>query len=91
MRAFKISLALILVLGSAVLGVLTYLQNHGAGISTGILLALVTVCYFVDHRHHIFGIEASAPDGSKSKVRTVALRQGRLQAMHQDGAFDRRG
>jgi hypothetical protein len=91
MRAFKITFALILLLGSIALTGLIFVQSHGAGIATGLLLALVTVCYIVDHRHHLFGGERPSGDGKKSAVRTVALRHGRLTAMHQDGAFARRG
>ncbi|HEX7776151.1 MAG TPA: hypothetical protein VF449_06450 [Parvibaculum sp.] len=91
MRAFKMTFALMLLLASVVLTGMTFLKSHGAGIATGLLLGLVTICYIVDHRHHLFGKEPPTGDGKKSAVRTVALRQGRLTAMHQEGAFARRG
>ncbi|MDR3499272.1 MAG: hypothetical protein P4L72_08600 [Parvibaculum sp.] len=86
MRAFKITFALILVLSSAALTGLIYIQSQGAGISTGLLLALVILCYAYDHRHHLFGADKPAGEPKKkSTVRHVALQQGRLTAMHQDG------
>ncbi len=89
MRAFKISVALVLVLGSAALAGLTYIQSHGAGISTGVLLALVIISYTYDHRHQIFGTgEPAGREGdAPSSVKGVATKHGRLIAMHQDGAF----
>ncbi|HUD50294.1 hypothetical protein [Parvibaculum sp.] len=84
MRAFKITFALLLVLASIAITGLTYIQSHGAGISTGILLVLVIVAYAYDHRHHLFGMDT--PEARRrSAVQTVALRQGRLTAMRQDG------
>jgi len=84
MRAFKIGLALILVLASAAITALTYLQSHGAGVSTGVLLLLVIVAYVYDHRHHIFGTRQ--PGGAKrDHTQMIALHQGRLTAMRQDG------
>jgi hypothetical protein len=87
MRAFKIMFALGLLVAGVTLTGLIFIRSQGGGIATGLLLALVTVCYIVDHRHHLFGREKPAGDAGKSAVRTIALRQGRLTAMHQDGAF----
>lgn len=84
MRAFKIVFAMLLILASVAITGLTYIQSHGAGISTGILLMLVITAYVYDHRHHLFGMET--PElRRRSAVQTVALRHGRLTAMHQDG------
>jgi apolipoprotein N-acyltransferase len=82
MRTFKISIAVFLVLASSAITALTYLQSHGAGISTGILLLLVIVAYTYDHRHHIFGLEV--PGSVRPRAQTVAMHQGRLTAMRQD-------
>lgn len=84
MRAFKIGLALTMLFGGATITALTYLQSHGAGISTGILILLMVFAFTYDHRHHIFGLEG--PEGNLTpRARTLAMRQGRLTAMRQDG------
>lgn len=84
MRAFKVGLALILVFGGATITALTYLQSHGAGISTGCLMLLIIIAYTYDHRHHIFGLDLPSA-GKRPSAQSVAMHQGRLTAMRQEG------
>lgn len=84
MRAFKIGLTLILLFGGATITALTYLQSRGAGIATGCLVLIVVIAYAYDHRRHIFGLSVAA-GGQQPSAQAVALHQGRLTAMRQDG------
>lgn len=84
MRAFKIGMTLVLLFGGATIAALTYLQSRGAGIATACLMLVVVIAYAYDHRHHIFGLGIAAA-GKRPSPQTVALHQGRLTAMRQDG------
>jgi|SRR5690606_38816399 hypothetical protein len=84
MRGFKITVLIVMLLGGALVTWLTYIQSHGAGISTGILLGLVIVSFLLDHRTHIFATGQRGKDNPEL-ARQIALRQARVTAMRQDG------
>lgn len=85
MRDVKFIAGLLILAGSVLLTWACYLQSPGAGIGTGILLAIVIIAFFYDHRHHIFHNEEPSDRTGRSLPMQVAMRQGRLSAMRQDG------
>jgi hypothetical protein len=85
MRGFKITFGVVLLLVSIAITAACYVQSHGAGIGTGALLFIVVTAYLYDHWGHIFGMEQAEASGNLSTATKVAMRQGRLTAMKQDG------
>lgn len=84
MRDVKFIVGLLILAASVLLTWACYLKSPGAGIGTGTLLFIVIIAFFYDHRHHIFYGEAPDRPG-RSIPMTMAMRQGRLTAMRQDG------
>ncbi|MCE9651321.1 MAG: hypothetical protein K8R18_17000 [Parvibaculum sp.] len=85
MRRLKISFGAVLLLVSIAITAACYLQSHGAGIGTGALLFIVITAYIHDHWGHLLGKPATSSVGNLSAGTKVAMRQGRLTAMKQDG------
>jgi UDP-N-acetylmuramoylalanine-D-glutamate ligase len=85
MRGFKIIFGVALLLASALITAACYVQSHGAGISTGALLAIVVTAYVYDHRHHLFGQAEGNAFADRSNATKIAMHQGRLTAMRHDG------
>tara|TARA_R110000868_G_scaffold129632_6_gene338688 strand:+ start:5314 stop:5586 length:273 start_codon:yes stop_codon:yes gene_type:complete len=85
MRDVKYIAGLLILAASVLLTWACYLQSPGAGVSMGILLAIVIIAFFYDHRRHIFHNEAPADRPGRSMPMQMAMRTGRLTAMRQDG------
>ncbi len=85
MRDVKFIVGLLILAGSVLLTWARYLQSPGAGIGTGILLAIVIIAFFYDHRRHIFNNEEPSDRTGRSMPMQMAMRQGRLSALRQDG------
>tara|TARA_R110000868_G_scaffold115630_3_gene308704 strand:+ start:5132 stop:5401 length:270 start_codon:yes stop_codon:yes gene_type:complete len=85
MRDVKFIVGLLILAGSVLLTWACYLQSPGAGIGTGILLAIVIIAFFYDHRRHIFNNEEPSDRTGRSMPMQMAMRQGRLSALRQDG------
>lgn len=90
MRGLKITFGVMLLLVSVAVTAACYLQSQGAGISTGSLLAIVITAYAYDHRRHLFS--RSKPDAiaGLSTGAKLAMHQGRLTALQQDGGLSHR-
>lgn len=85
MRDVKYILGLLLLAGSSLLTWACYLQSPGAGISTGILLAIVILSFLYDHGRHIFKGKPAEPRHERSHAMSLAMRQGRNEALRGSG------
>jgi len=90
MRGFKITFGIMLLLASVAVTAACYLQSHGAGIGTGSLLAIVITAYVYDHWQHLFGRSKHNAAAGLSTGTKLAMHQGRLTALQQDGGLSRR-
>ena len=90
MRSLKMIFVVVFFAASVVVSVLTYIQSHGAGIATGLLLALVIIGYVLDNRHHltvrdIVPEQDVATTGTMAAQRQVAMRHARVLSQQEDG------
>ncbi|MES1990879.1 MAG: hypothetical protein V4441_08005 [Pseudomonadota bacterium] len=80
MRKAKIIFGLVLFGICAGVTFACYLVSHGAGIGTGILLAIVVSSFLYDHGRHIFR-GTPAPTTKQSVAVKTAMMQGQLSAL----------
>ena len=69
---------------------LIFLKSHGAGISVGLLVALVTIGFLYDNRHRGESVTEMDEDfgaGSMAVQRKAAVRQARSMALREDRNF----
>jgi hypothetical protein len=85
MRRLKIVFGALLLLASIAVTAACYLQSHGAGIGTGALLFIVITAYVHDHWNQLLGRSATNGIDNLSVGTKLAMHQGRLTAMKQDG------
>lgn len=89
MRNVKAILLVLLFAGAVVCSVQIYLQSPGAGISMGLLSALVLISLVFDSRHGLFGQESLAEEevaaGSMAVQRKIAMRHARSLSAQEDG------